>query len=130
MEQPYAAMNRNLLVCFGTNMSAAFIDTLMTRSNSLMAATHRLNDLIGADAYRTGDEALQIVPQDSHLSERNTRSVTSALESLAESRNDINRFATSVLTDHKASASWIPQDQGRTEHAGTACALVRAAQHR
>ena len=108
MEQPYAAMNRNLLVCFGTNMSAAFIDTLMTavEQSSWLQLTD-LNDLIGADAYRTGDEALRIVPQDSHLSERNTRSVTSALESLAESRNDINRFATSVLTDHKASASWI-----------------------
>lgn len=108
MEQPYAAMNRNLLVCFGTNMSAAFIDTLMTavEQSSWLQLTD-LNDLIDADAYRTGDKALQIVPQDSHLSERNTRSVTSALESLAESRNDINRFATSVLTDHKASASWI-----------------------
>ena len=101
-------MNRNLLVCFGTNMSAAFIDTLMTAvEHSSWLQLTDLNDLIDADAYRTGDKALQIVPQDSHLSERNTRSVTSALESLAESRNDINRFTTSVLTDHKASASWI-----------------------
>lgn len=51
MEQPYAAMNRNLLVCFGTNMSAAFIDTLMTavEQSSWLQLTD-LNDLIGADA--------------------------------------------------------------------------------
>lgn len=64
MEQPYAAMNRNLLVCFGTNMSAAFIDTLMTavEQSSWLQLTD-LNDLIDADAYRMATRRCKSSPK-------------------------------------------------------------------
>lgn len=128
MEQPYTT--RNLLVCFGENTSPAVIDTLMTalEQSSWLQLTS-LDQLANAEAYQTGDTALKTVPQNSKLSAKRSQTLNSTLRDLTASRKDIDRFASSVLTEASASTKAAKRWMSRVRAAHTTLALHALSQH-
>ncbi|WP_338024655.1 DUF6049 family protein [Bifidobacterium aerophilum] len=101
MEQPYTS--RNLLVCFGTDADTAMIDALMNAvEQSPWLELTDLDTLSQADAYASGDDALQIVQNDATLSNAQTQQVQQTLASLTASRNGVTQFVSSIVTDDKS----------------------------
>ncbi|WP_219070248.1 DUF6049 family protein [Bifidobacterium simiiventris] len=96
MEQPYTS--RNLLVCFGTGTDAAMIDALMSAvEQSPWLNLTDLNTLSDADAYASGDDALQLVQDSVALTDTQSQQFQQTLASLTASRSNVSQFVSSVL---------------------------------
>ena len=139
MEQPYA--NRNLLVTFGTNASAEHIDRMMTAMEEAgWIHLSDLNSLRDAQPYRSGSRALAVLPQQSDTDtaddgsndgdgssgeseqsappkpSQSAQAIIDALHTLASSRSQITRFATTVLADDAGQKAKDWTDQLYTAH--------------
>lgn len=104
MEQPYTS--RNLLVCLDSDTATAQTDGLMSAIEQ--ASWLKLTDmqtLAKSEAYLSGPDTESLIAQSSGLRESQTSSLASALQSLASSRDDINRFAVSILDDASQGSS-------------------------
>lgn len=96
MEQPYTA--RNVLVCLQPDGNTEATDTLLTAiEQASWLHTTSLDTLASAEPYLSGEEAKSAVPQSSGLRYQDTNALSSALQALASSRNDIIRFSSSIL---------------------------------
>ncbi|RBP97270.1 hypothetical protein CRD60_07775 [Bifidobacterium aemilianum] len=96
MEQPYST--RNVLVCLKAGASAQQINALMGAvGGASWLSLSSLDDLFSTEAYKSGDEALKSLPQESKLTDADASTLTHGLTQLAASRKDIERFTDSIL---------------------------------
>lgn len=128
MEQPY--MNRNLLVCFNATSSPDLIDTLMSavEQSSWLKLTS-IDQLVNTEAYRSGNDALSVVPQNNKLSTKQSQSLNMALTELTSSRKDINRFASAILTKDSANSKDVKRWMTNVRSAHTKLALHALSQN-
>ncbi|WEV42014.1 DUF6049 family protein [Bifidobacterium sp. ESL0682] len=109
MESPYA--DRNLLVCFdiGTATSedaAEDASTLMqTVEQAPWLKLSSLNDLNQSTAYLSGEKAVALVPSSPNIHVSVLNRMRQTLAGLAASKNDIDRFSTSILDESSAKSS-------------------------
>ncbi|NMN02715.1 DUF6049 family protein [Bifidobacterium panos] len=98
MEQPYT--QRNLLVCFDTNANAITIDRFMSavEASSWLEITD-LNTLAATTPYATGEQAQANIPQETGLSDKQTKAVADALSTLSAARASIIRFRDSIISN-------------------------------
>lgn len=98
MEQPYT--ERSVLVCMGASTSASEAGALMEAlGNASWLDLKDLDAIADADPYLSGDDAAARVPADDEDSDVNVAAVRSVLESLQTSREDIERFTSTILTE-------------------------------
>ncbi|KAB8287306.1 hypothetical protein DSM100688_1665 [Bifidobacterium ramosum] len=109
MEQPYTS--RNLLVCLSATADAATIDALMRAvEQSPWLNLTDLSTLAATDPYVSGDDALQLVQDDASLTAAQSSFQQQTLSTLANGRNGITRFASSVLLNGDGRADpWIKE---------------------
>ncbi|KAB8291994.1 DUF6049 family protein [Bifidobacterium avesanii] len=120
MEQPYA--DRILLVTFAPGMSADHVSRMMSAmEEASWVSLTDLSELTTADAYRSGNRAVQALPQESGVNEQTTAAMRDALSALATARSEINRFATKVLV-----ANSVAADDSTATPSGSASASASA----
>lgn len=115
MEQPY--LQRNLLVCFDVDTTPDDAEALMSAiEQATWLNTTNLRTLLAEEPSLTADAALQIVPEESQLSDAQRETLRSTLSSLAGSLRDIRRFSTSILAD--ATVDDGNSNGGSNDHGG------------
>ncbi len=96
MEQPY--MERNTLVCMGANTSAREVSEIMAAlHNASWLNITDLSTLEHSEPLADGLNAVALLPESEDGSSVDTTAVTAALESLRQSRVDVQRFTDSIL---------------------------------
>ncbi|WEV74056.1 DUF6049 family protein [Bifidobacterium sp. ESL0798] len=123
MESPYAT--RNLLICFNTatansESNAQDADTLMqTVEQAPWLKLNNIGDLNQAKAYLSGDKANALVPGSPNIHASTLQNIRETLATLAASKNDIDRFNTSILDESSASANSSSSSAGTSGTSGT-----------
>ncbi len=103
MEQPYTS--RNLLVCLKPGASTTLIDTLMSAvEQSTWLNLTDLNTLIASDAYLSGDETSDIVPQSSGITAASRKRLEAALSTFTASVRSLSQFKEHVLYSNPSSS--------------------------
>lgn len=123
MESPYAT--RNLLVCFDTatansESNAQDADTLMqTVEQAPWLKLSNMSELDQAKPYLSGEKANALVPGSSNIHASTLQNIRKTLATLATSKNDIDRFNTSILDESSASANSSSSSAGTSGASGT-----------
>lgn len=127
MEQPYA--DRILLVTFGANADSSHMARMMTAmEEASWVSLTDLGELATADAYRSGNQAVQALPKESGVDEQTAAAMRSTLDDLAAARVEVNRFATKVLVANSTatdSPSSTPSASAGTAGTSDTQALAR-----
>lgn len=113
MEQPYA--ERILLVAMKTNENLDYADQVM--SNLSKASWLKLTDLQSlqkAQAYKSGQLATNAIPSSNGMSSAELSVLDDSLSALTASKDDISRFATSILSS-KEQTSASPTTSGTSD---------------
>ena len=118
MEQPYA--DRILLVTFGANADSSHVARMMTAmEEASWVSLTDLGELTAADAYRSGNQAVQALPKESGVDEQTAVAMRSTLDDLAAARAEVNRFATKVLVANSTAADSPSSAPSASGSAGT-----------
>nr|WP_280924736.1 DUF6049 family protein [Bifidobacterium sp. ESL0745] len=118
MESPYAT--RNLLVCFGTSAvnsenNAQEADTLMqTLEQAPWLSLRNLSELDQAKTYLSGQRAANMVPDSSDIHASSLRLIKQTLSSLVASKNDVDRFNSSILDQSSEDSSTEAGTSGKS----------------
>ncbi|MFT8705137.1 DUF6049 family protein [Bifidobacterium aquikefiricola] len=113
MEQPYA--ERVLLIAMKTTEDLTYADQVM--SNLSKASWLTISDLATlqkATAYKSGQAATHSIPTGTGLSNGELTALNSSLNALTASKNDISRFAISILSSKEQSES-SPTSSGTSD---------------
>ncbi|KAA8821082.1 DUF6049 family protein [Bifidobacterium vespertilionis] len=96
MEQPYA--ERILLVTFAPGMDAAHVSRMITAmEEASWISLSNLGELEAATPYRTGNQAIAALPKESGVPSQTIAAIGGTLDTLAQARENIERFATKVI---------------------------------
>lgn len=124
MEQPYIA--RNLLVCFDADTPAGDEGKLMSAiEQAPWLSLTDLSTLSAVEPYASGEAAAALAPADSGVTEQQSQTLNSTLRALQESRADISRFATSILSDEPQRSSTDSSSSNGSASSGSPQSLAQ-----
>lgn len=109
MESPYAT--RNLLICFdnetaNSESNAMDADTLMqTVEQAPWLKLSNMGDLDQAKAYLSAEKATTLVPDSPNIRASTLKNIRQTLATLTASKNDIDRFKSSILDESSSDSS-------------------------
>lgn len=123
MESPYAT--RNILICFDTDTVNS--DSSAKDADVLMAAVEQapwlklsnLDELNQSKAYLSGEKAANVMPDSADIHDSSITQVRQSLAALASSKNDIDRFGTSILDESPTKAPAKSRASGTSPNSDT-----------